>query len=159
MVLAQWVEYLRVDAGGREFNPPTPDKLFTMGLIVTDRLKDALFKTQTSYDLLWKDIADGKLTLDQIKQKHEDIIDETASETEKLLEIPVPNIVIEIADGEIQDVYSDSDGITYTVYDPDLEYDEFDIKDAKHFTNYEALRDELDGSYISVNEVNQVLTD
>lgn len=111
-----------------------------------DRHKEALRIALNSYRELWKDIAEGKVELDQLKDKHELLFDATEEQISRFLELPSPEIVIDICDGEIQEVYS-QEPIKYAVYNPDLEFDPYDVKEAKGFKDYAEVIGDLDASY------------
>jgi hypothetical protein len=79
------------------------------------------------------------------------MLDATEELVEKLLELPEPDLVIEICNGVVQDVYTSEKAhtVTYSVYEADTQFDPYDIKDAKPYTDYETLADDLDASYIT----------
>lgn len=125
-----------------------------MSSILNGKLKNALDETFDSYKKLMKDLGEGKLSMTELKEKHEGLMEATEELVEKLLELPEPDLIIEICDGVVQDVYTTerSGPVTYVVYEADTEFDHYDIKDAKPYKDYETIVEDLDASYLTVSQ-------
>lgn len=124
-----------------------------MSGILAANLKTSLDRCSNSYKQLMDDVIAGKMTLKQLQDKHSDLYDATVDHIKEILEYPIPDIIIELCNGELQDVYSGEHGVTYIVYEADEDFDHYAVKMAKKFDKYEDLIEDLDASYITVEDL------
>lgn len=80
---------------------------------------------QSSYDKLWVDIIQGKLTAEQLKEKHAAMVADTKLTIEEIIEdepeeIVIPDILIVTEGGYVTEVHSIYDSLNYSVLDLDL---------------------------------------
>ncbi len=87
----------------------------------------ALNLVQSSYNKLWADLAIHKLPLDQILDKHKPVVLATNEEVESLVEVIVPEVLIVLSGGEVQEVHSQYEDITYAVLDLEENIPDFTV--------------------------------
>lgn len=102
------------------------------------------------YELIKDHIKDSDLK-DQIKGE----VDDTLTDVEEMLALPVVDVVILVQQGEILEVYAIENDVDYVVVDADLlEPDYHDVQTAELVNSYEQAIDAIENIPVSVEAEN-----
>lgn len=110
------------------------------------QLKDILNEVFTGYDLLVGDLQEPSGTRTDVLARNKARFEIAKAKVEALLDPTIPDLIITIVDGDIQDVHAQYPGLTYIIIDPGLEVDLDDVqKSGETFAkkHYEAFIDKL----------------
>lgn len=100
-----------------------------------ERFKQAAEKLLLAYKKLNSDLEAG-LEPAVLKEIHEESSEKLIEEVEELLELPEPEIIIEVKEGEIVEVHSNMQDTTYIIHDDRYVFDPYAVKTAVRYPRY-----------------------
>jgi hypothetical protein len=122
---------------------------------LSNHLESAVAISQRTLDALWEDISKGKLTLEEIREKHEDRYEMASEAIEKATQLPdVEIIVVQDNDGNVTELYSKDVVMDYSIFRDGYSFNKYGSHQTKTFTDYEDQLSELEAADI-INELEE----
>lgn len=93
-----------------------------------EALQKAVELLKSGYEQLYMDMDSG-MPPETLAEKHNAIYEQIEQELEELLEVPTPEIIVQVVEGEVVGVVSLIGDLTYVVQDNNYEFDPYAIEE------------------------------